>query len=244
MEFRILGPVEALDGEHAITLAGSKQRALLALLALHANEPLTSERLIDELWGEEPPATAGKTLQAHVSRLRKALDTGSGTGGELLVTREHGYELRVHPDSLDSLVFERLVSEGRGELAAERPERAASALETALSLWRGPPLADLDHAGLAQIEIARLGELRAAAQEDLIEAKLALGRHNEVVGPVEALIAEHPYGSGSGRSSCSRCTGGSGRPTRFRPTRTRAGSWWASWASSPASAFASSSRRC
>jgi DNA-binding SARP family transcriptional activator len=193
MDFRILGPLEVLDEDRVITLGGAKQRALLALLLLHANETVASDRLIDELWGEFPPATAAKTLQAHVSRLRKALDRSSPTGRELLVTREQGYELRVDPECVDCHSFERLVSEGRRELAARRPEQAASALESALALWRGPPLAELDQAQLAQIELARLGDLRVAAEEELIDAKLALGRHAEVVGELEALVAQHPY---------------------------------------------------
>src|SRR3954454_4334179 len=118
MEFRILGPLEVLDEGRVIVLGGSKQRALLALLLLHANETLTPDRLIDELWGEHPPATAAKTLQAHVSRLRRALgDDGA------IATRAPGYELKLDPGCLDADRFERLVGEGRSALAAGRPER-------------------------------------------------------------------------------------------------------------------------
>ena len=136
-------------------------------------------------------------MHARVSRLRKALagENGSATA-DLLVTRERGYELRLDPERLDSHRFERLVAEGRSELAAGRPERAASALERALSLWRGAPLADLAYEPFAQPEIARLEDLRVAALEQLIEAKLALGRHAEVIGQLETLIAEHPYREG------------------------------------------------
>src|SRR4051812_27317379 len=109
MDFRILGPLEVLDEDRAVSLGGSKQRALLALLLLHANETLTNDRLIDELWGERPPAAAGKTVQMQVSRLRKAL--AAGDGGGLIVTRERGYELRIDPEQLDSLRFERLGAE-------------------------------------------------------------------------------------------------------------------------------------
>jgi DNA-binding SARP family transcriptional activator/tetratricopeptide (TPR) repeat protein len=194
MDFRILGPLEVLDEGRALSVGGSKQRALLALLVLHVNEPLSTDRLIDALWGERPPATAAKTVQVHVSRLRKAL--AGGAGGDpagLVATREHGYELRLDPERLDAHRFERLVAEGRGELAAGRPERAAAALEEALSLWRGPALADLAYEVFAQREIARLEDLRVAAREELVEAKLALGRHAEVVGELERLVAEHPY---------------------------------------------------
>ena len=197
VDFWILGPLEVLDGGRTVPLGGVKQRALLGLLLLHANETLSTDRLIDELWGENSPASAAKAVHARVSRLRKALagEEGSGTG-DLVVTRERGYELRLDPDRLDSNRFERLVAAGRSELGAGRPERAASALERALSLWRGAPLADLAYEPFAQPEIARLEDLRVTALELLIEAKLALGRHAEVIGQLETLIAEHPYREG------------------------------------------------
>jgi DNA-binding SARP family transcriptional activator len=194
MDFRILGPLEVLDEGRAIALGGSRQRALLALLLLHANETLTTDRLIDELWGERPPANAAKTVQMQVSRLRKALAAGADDGSAgVVVTRERGYELMLDPERLDSHRFERLVAEGRSELAAGRPERAVSTLEGALSLWRGAPLAEFAYEPFAQREIARLDDLRAAALEQLLEVKLALGGHAEVVGQLEALIGEHPY---------------------------------------------------
>jgi DNA-binding SARP family transcriptional activator len=194
MEFRILGSLEVLDEGRAITLGGSKQRALLALLLLHPNETLSTDRLIDELWGERPPANAAKTVQMQISRLRKVLagEAGNGSAG-MVVTRERGYELRLDPERLDSHRFERLVAEGRRELEARRPERAVSTLEGALSLWRGAPLAELAYEPFAQGEIGRLEGLRIAAVEELIEAKLALGRHADVVERLEALIGEHPY---------------------------------------------------
>ena len=154
MDFRILGPLEVLDEGREVALGGSKQRALLAVLLLHANETLSTDRLIDELWGEHPPATAAKTVQVHISRLRKAL-AGEGRG-DPIVTREHGYQLQLDPDRLDAHRFERLVGEGGSELAAGRPERAATDAGDALALWRGPPLADLAYEPFAQREIARL----------------------------------------------------------------------------------------
>ena len=194
MNFRILGPLEVLDEGRAVALGGSKQRALLALLLLHVNETLSTDRLIDELWGERPPANAAKTLQMQISRLRKALagEHGDGSAG-VVVTRERGYELRLDPERLDAHRFERLVAEGRSELAGGRPEGAVSALEEALSLWRGAALAELAYEPFAQREIARLDDLRVAALEQLVEAKLALGAHAEVVGQLETLIGEHPY---------------------------------------------------
>ena len=194
MDFRILGPLEVLDEGGAIALGGSKQRALLALLLLHVNETLSTDRLIDELWGERPPANAAKTVQMQIVRLRKALAGQAGDGpADVVVTRERGYELRLDPERVDSHRFERLVAEGRSELAGGHPQLAVSALERALSLWRGQPLAELAYEPFAQREIARLDDLRVAALEQLIEAKLALGAHAEVMGQLEVLIAEHPY---------------------------------------------------
>jgi predicted ATPase/DNA-binding SARP family transcriptional activator/class 3 adenylate cyclase len=194
MDFRILGPLEVLEEGRDVAPAGSKGRALLALLLVHANETLPVERLIDELWGEHPPATATKTVQAHVSRLRKALAAGAGDGVDaVIVTREHGYQLTLDPERLDAHRFERLVAEGRRELGTGDPARATAALESALALWRGAPLADVAHEPFVQREVGRLEDLRVAALEDLNEAKLALGRHGELVGELEALIGEHPY---------------------------------------------------
>jgi predicted ATPase/DNA-binding SARP family transcriptional activator len=192
MEFRILGPFEVLAEGRDVVPAGSKRRALLALLVLHANETLTVDRLVDQLWGERPPASAAKTVQVHVSRLRKAL--GASNGAEAaIVTREHGYQLQLDPERLDAFRFERLVDEGRAGLATGHPERAVSLLESALSLWRGTPLADLAYEPFAQREIARLEDLRVRALEQLVDARLALGRHAEVVAQLETLIADHPY---------------------------------------------------
>lgn len=190
----MLGQLEALQESRQVPLGGDRQRALLALLLLHPNETLSADRLIDGLWGEQPPATAAKTLQVHVSRLRKALAAAGGEGStDILLTREHGYAIRVAPGSLDVERFEALIEEGRAEVAGGRPERAAAALEEALSLWRGPPLADLAGESFAQQEIARLEQLKVSALEGLIETKLALGGHAEVVPQLERLVAEHPY---------------------------------------------------
>jgi DNA-binding SARP family transcriptional activator len=194
MDFRILGPLEALDQGQAIRLGGEKQRALLAALLLHANEMLSLDQLIDELWGDRPPATAAKAVQVHVSRLRKALGSGEGGGREAVIaTRDHGYALVLDPERLDAGQFERLVAEGRAEVEAERPEQAVAALEQALSLWRGPPLADLAYEPFVQREASRLVELRLSALETLVDARLALGRHAEVIGDLNGLIEEHPY---------------------------------------------------
>src|SRR5215217_5791528 len=196
MDFHILGPLEVLDEGRAIPLGGSRQRALLALLLLHANETLSMDRLIDELWGERAPPTAAKLVHVQISRLRKALAAGGANddaGAGMVVTRERGYELRLERGQLDSQRFEDLVAAGGHELAAGRPDRALSALERALSLWRGAPLADVAYERFAQSEIGRLEELRVSAIEQLVDVQLALGRHAEVIGRLHALIGEHPF---------------------------------------------------
>jgi DNA-binding SARP family transcriptional activator len=194
VEYRVLGPLEVLDEGRSLALAGDKQRALLANLLVNANEVVSTDRLIDELWGADPPKTAGKSLQVLVSQLRKVLepDRGAGMAGRLLVTRAPGYLLLVEPEQLDVARFERLAGEGRRALAAADPERAATTLNKALGLWRGPPLADLTYADFAQREIARLEELRLATLEDRIDADLECGRHSEVIGGLEKLVAEEP----------------------------------------------------
>jgi predicted ATPase/DNA-binding SARP family transcriptional activator len=193
MEFRILGPLEALEEGRDVAPRGEKRRALLALLVVHANQTLPVSKLIDELWGEDPPATAVRTVHVHISRLRKGLWAGGDSGAEsLIVTREHGYELTIDPEQLDSYRFEQLIAEG-SKLSTDHPERAVVTLEQALSLWRGAPFADLADEAFAQREAARLEDLRLVAIECLNAAKLDLGGHAELVGPLEALIDEHPY---------------------------------------------------
>ena len=184
MEFRILGPLEVANGDGLLPLAGAKQRALLAILLLSANETVSSDRLIDELWGGQSPESARAALQVRVSQLRKAL----GAAGAAILTRPPGYVLRLEREQLDLYRFERLV----GEADATEPAAAAAKLREALALWRGPPLADLAYESFAQLAIRRLVELRLAALEKRIDADLALDRHADVVGELETLVAEHP----------------------------------------------------
>jgi DNA-binding SARP family transcriptional activator len=192
LDFRLLGPLEVFDGARAVVIGGGKRRSLLALLLLHGNEVVSADRLIDELWGEHPPATAAKGLQVYVSQLRKELQNGSDRDGDVLVTRANGYVLVLGPDDVDVQRFERSVSAGERALAAGEPDRAAQGLRQGLALWRGPPLADFIYEAFAQQEIARLEELRMVALEQRIDADLALGRHAQVVGELEALVREHP----------------------------------------------------
>jgi predicted ATPase/DNA-binding SARP family transcriptional activator len=186
VQFGLLGPISAtLDGT-PIALGGQKRRALLAVLLLEPNQVVSRDRLIDSLWGEEPPDTARNTVQVYVSQLRKVLPDG------MLETVPPGYRLVADPQSIDVFEFERLAGEGGNELAAGDAARAAETLGKALDLWRGAALADLAWEPFAQTEIVRLDELRASALEDRIEAELALGRHGQLVSELESLIAEHP----------------------------------------------------
>ena len=185
MEFRILGPLEVGLGGPPFTVKGRKPRALLALLLLRPNETIPPERLIDDLWGEEPPATAGNTLQVYVSQLRKLVE-------DRLARQGGGYLIRVEPGELDAEVFERLATEGSSALGRRSYAEAAELLAEALALWRGPALADVRYETFAQAEIGRLEELRLVATEDRVEAELGLGRQERLVGELEALVAEHP----------------------------------------------------
>ncbi len=186
MEFRILGPLEVWEEGSALPLGGPKPRALLALLLLHSNEVVSADRLIDELWGQDSPADAAAALRVNVSRLRKVLPQ------DVLTTRSPGYALRVDSDALDLYRFERLVDEGRSLIARGLAADAAERLRNALALWRGPALADVAYDDFAQPAIARLEEIRLAALELRVDADLALGRHDELIGELEALVAEHP----------------------------------------------------
>jgi DNA-binding SARP family transcriptional activator len=184
VEFRVLGPLEVVAHGRVLPLGGTRQRALLALLLTCANEVVSADRLIDELWGAEPPGNAPNALHYHVSQLRKALGRH-----DAVVTQEPGYTIPVGPEELDLLRFELLVQKAEGE----QPELAARSLREALALWRGPALADLAQESFAQLEVLRLEELRLAALERRFEADLALGCSVEIVSEVQALVREHPY---------------------------------------------------
>jgi YVTN family beta-propeller protein len=186
IEFRVLGSLEVVEGDRPLALGSPRQRALLAVLLVHRGEAVSSDRLIDELWGEQAPATAIKIVQGYVSNLRKVLGDG------LLVTQGRGYLLRAEPGQLDVERFESLVDEGRGALQEGDARTAAARLREALGLWRGPALADFAYESFAQSEIARLEESRLAALAERIDAELVLGEHARLVGELEALVREHP----------------------------------------------------
>jgi YVTN family beta-propeller protein len=191
LAFRVLGPLEVSYGETPVPIAGSRQRALLAYLVLNANRVVPSERLIDELFGEGPPESALNSVHAGISRLRRQL-TEAGVPEVPIVTRPPGYLFELAAGQLDLQVFERLLERGRRQLDAGAPGTAAETLREALDLWRGPPLADIARYPFARTEISRLEDLRLAAITERIEADLACGRHAEVVGELEALVAEYP----------------------------------------------------
>jgi len=182
LQFRILGPLEVERDGELVRLGGKKQRALLALLLVHAGELMSADRLVDELWGEQPPRTALTSLQNNISQLRKAL------GAEVVATQTPGYVLKVDDSGLDALRFERLVAQAK----ERQPRDRARVIREALAMWRGPPLADFAYEGFAQGAIHRLEELRLVALEDRIDADLDIGMHAEIVAELESLVREHP----------------------------------------------------
>jgi YVTN family beta-propeller protein len=186
MDFCILGPLEVRDDGVELSLGGGKQRALLALLLIHPNESLSTDRLIDELWDEQPPPTAAKILQNYVSQLRRVV------GDERLQTQARGYALRVGLGELDVDRFRQVFEEGRRAQAAGDPERASLLLGEALALWRGSPLADFTYEAFAREEIGRLEELHLSALIERMDADLALGRHRDLISVLETLVAQHP----------------------------------------------------
>ena len=186
MDFGILGPLLVSRNGREVPIGAAKQRALLTLLLLRRSEIVSTEAVIDELWGEQPPATAVKVVHVYVSQLRKALGQG------LLETRPAGYVLRLEPDALDADRFERLLARARDLLADGDVREADGVLRDALGLWRGPPLAEFRYHDFARDEISRLEELRIVALELRLEADLAVGRHAGAVPELEALVRDHP----------------------------------------------------
>ena len=190
IDYRILGPLEVSADGRPIEIGGPRLRALLVILLLRANEAVPRDVLAHELWGERPPDGAQHTIDVYVSRLRKALD--SGAGEPVVVTRPGAYSLRLADGQLDVSLFERFVEEGKSALAGNVPDQAAAKFRAALELWRGPALVDLVNGSGPHIEAPRLEERRLGAVEDRIEADLALGRHEDVVGELQALVTSYP----------------------------------------------------
>ncbi len=192
MDFRLLGPFEVVDDGVVLSLGGRRQRAVLALLTIHAREVLSVDRIVEEIWAGSPPSSATRTLHAYVSRLRGVLRNSSDAAEEILVSRAPGYVLSVDESQVDSLRFENLLQEGAKQLAAGNPAQAHRAVSQALSTWRGMALADFAYEPFAARESERLMERRVEAVELRIDADLSLGRSGEVVAELERLVEEHP----------------------------------------------------
>jgi YVTN family beta-propeller protein len=190
IDYRLLGPIEVGLNGQALDIGGHRQRVLLTILVLSANVPVSRDVLVDRLWGEGPPAGAQHTLEVYVSRLRKTLEPTAG--GPVVLARPGAYVLRAPEECIDIRRFERLAAQGRRALEDSAPDRASADLREALALWRGAPLSDVSQERFAQGQIARLEEMRAGVIEDRIEADLALGRHGDLVGELQALVGAHP----------------------------------------------------
>jgi DNA-binding SARP family transcriptional activator/streptogramin lyase len=190
VEFRILGPLEVVEDGEPVALGTLKERLVLGVLLLHANEFVSPERLIDELWGVAPPPTARKAVHVYVSKLRKTL---GGDGHDPIATADGGYRLLVNPDLFDADRMRSLVAGGRSRMADGHSEEASRLLHEALAVWRGPTLAGLPLESVGRDEIAELDELRITALMDRIDCDLAQGRHERVLGELQVLIREHPF---------------------------------------------------
>ena len=188
MEFRVLGPVEVEVGGEVVAVPAPRHRALLALLVVHVGEVLSTDRMIEELWGDDAPGSGANALRFHVSKLRSAL----GVDPSPIVTRGSGYVLEIDPESVDAFRFEQLIVSAVDEMG-EDPDRAADMIDDALGLWRGAPYSGLGDPGFVDGEVRRLSELRARAAEVGFAADLARGNHEEIVGDLEAMLVEFPF---------------------------------------------------
>ena len=191
MEFRILGPMEVLDGSRRVDLPSGHIRALLALLVLHPGVAVSADRLIDEIWGEHPPATASTVVQGLVSKLRRRLEPSRSRGqpGSIVQTTGNGYCLAIDPGSVDADRFKRLVDQAN----LQPPDLRSALLTEALALWRGPALAEFAYEPFAQRAIAALDELRLGAVEAKLDAALESGRHHELIAELSELVEDHPF---------------------------------------------------
>ena len=189
MEIRVLGPVEVVSSTGTrIEIRSAKQRELLALLAAHAPEVISTDRIVEALWGEASGAHVN-TLHFHVSKLRDLVDPGRLEN--VIVTRAPGYGLGIPPESIDAYRFEELVAEAE-KRKADNPVAVGSRVAEALELWRGSPYADFEYAEWARTQIQSLEELRLVATELRIDAELAAGRHRRLVPELESLLADQP----------------------------------------------------
>jgi DNA-binding SARP family transcriptional activator len=195
MDINILGPFQMRGREgREIRLPEGRERSLLVLLLIHRDAVVSTDRIVDALWGAHPPGTATKAVQGYVSHLRRVLEAEheSGDARSLLVTQAPGYALRTDAVAVDATRFERLAADGRRALEDGSAAEAALLLDEALALWRGQPLAEFAFDDFARDEIRRLDESRLSATEDRIDALLRLGRHGELAGELDSLVAAHP----------------------------------------------------
>ncbi len=215
MEYRILGPVTAIDQGRDVDLGGLRERVLLARLLLSANRVVPADTLAHDLWSGEPPPHSAATLRVYVSRLRRAL----GTAAQSLVTQPPGYRLSIDADELDASKFTALVRSALERLAAGDPQAAAAELREALALWHGEALADMADLPFARAEVARLDEARLTALEARIEADLDCGQHVVLIAELDGLVADHPLRerlSGQRMLALYRCGGRHRRSARMR----------------------------
>lgn len=194
MDFRILGPLEVESEGRPVRIEVRGQRVVLCALLTVPNDVASLDRLIDWLWACSPPRSAAAVVQAHISRLRRALepDRTPWSASRLLVRRSPGYLLRIDPDQLDALRFARLVADGRAALERGDAQPASQVLTRALALWRGRALGDVALVDAAQDDVARLEALRLSATVMRIDADLELGRHVALVPELEGLVRAHP----------------------------------------------------
>lgn len=230
MRFCVLGPLEAYADGRSVPVGGGRQRALLALLLVHAGEVVSRDRLIEELWAGNPPPGASQSLDAYLSRMRRAFREAGA--GDILATRAPGYVL--HAEETDARRFEALAAEGREALAAGRAGRAARVLTEALALWRGAAYAEVADEPWARAEAGRLAGLRLSAVEDRIEAELTLGHHAALVPELELLVSREPTRERLAGQLMLALYRSGGKPTRFRPTGRCAARWSRSWDWNPA----------
>ena len=207
MQVSVLGPFEVRRNGVVSTPSAPKLRRVLALLAVHSNTVVRTDRLIEELWEDRPPFSAMTTLQTYVYQLRKLhqMDSGApapgqgsdlGDGKPALHTTPNGYTLLLPPDALDSARFAQLAERGRATFAAGEVEPAARLLAEALQLWRGPALVDVGVGPVLQSAVVWLDELHNSVVEQRIDANLALGRHQELIGELTVLAADRPTHEG------------------------------------------------
>ena len=194
MEFGVLGPLEARREGDPIELGRPQQRAVLAVLLTQPNQTVPLDRLVDLLWGENPPSRAAAVVQGHISTLRRVLEPDRPTRSQpkVLVTHSPGYRLVLGAEDLDAARFEALAAQGHRLLIEGGASAAHRTLAEALALWRGPALVDIIDYPFAQAEATRLDELRHVAIEERLEAQLALGEHAQAAAELEVLVRERP----------------------------------------------------